>query len=636
MQQGVTSQPTGYSPGPVWAKPAGTQTFTTTGLFPPGPSCQPCPECGGLECLCRPRFFAGQLLTEQDLNRLDEYIVAKNRLHNRYLVGHGVVCGLEVTCSPCANTVNVSAGYAIDPCGSDVIVCSPDTVDICKLIKACSPTTQINCAPYKATTDCQDLEQEWILAIRYQEMPSRGITPLTGASQCSCGASGSSSCSCGAVSKTCGCGSMLPAGSCCGQKVTASTNPISTNLPRRGAPPTCEPTTTCEAYCYEVFPAPATSTSTDKTVLGIAGLASTIGGELFARIACCIQGLQTAVLASRLPQSSNPAQDPQGWANFLCNLRQNLIQLVITQGATDCQLLARLQAIVCPSPNLDANTFTSEAYQALEAALLVIIELLLGCFCSAALPPCPPPGDPRIPLASVRVRASDCTIISVCDWTPLRKHVVTVKTLGYWLGWLPVAQIIRSFLQEVCCNAFNLRNQFSPARYSGQQTKVTPAAEARVAAAPAAATEGGQGLNQPISFATRSYLASNPISEAVTAIIAAGPQSLSVMDLVNALTTSINAGTPGQQGAAEKLVGTPHAKVLAEIARPLVSSLGPLVSAAMGHLGSPAGALGATDQTLAAMREELDSLHATVAAQQAALNALRPGAPPAGPATGPG
>ena len=36
------------------------------------PTCDPapvCPACGGLECLCRPRFFAGQLLTEDDLNR---------------------------------------------------------------------------------------------------------------------------------------------------------------------------------------------------------------------------------------------------------------------------------------------------------------------------------------------------------------------------------------------------------------------------------------------------------------------------------------------------------------------------------------------------------------------------------------
>ena len=363
---------------------------------------------------------------------------------------------------------------------------------------------------------------------------------------------------------------MLPAGSCCGQKVTASTNPISTNLPRRGAPPTCEPTTTCEAYCYEVFPAPATSRSTDKTDAGHcrtrqhdrrrvvrpdrmlhSGPANRCSSEPIAAIQ------QSRARPAGLGELSvQPAAEPHSTRHH--------------PGRHRLPVARALTAHCLSQSDLDANTFTSEAYQALEAALLVIIELLLGCFCSAALPPCPPPGDPRIPLASVRVRASDCTSISVCDWTPLRKHVVTVKTLGYWLGWLPVAQIIRSFLQEVCCNAFNLRNQFSPARYSGQQTKVTPAAEARVAGAPAAATEGGQGLNQPISFATRSYLASNPISEAVTAIIAAGPQSLSVMDLVNALTTSINAGTPGQQGAAEKLVGTPHAKVLAEIARPLV------------------------------------------------------------------
>lgn len=634
MQQRVTNPPAaGYSPGPVWSRPAGTQTSTTTALYPPGPSCQPCPECGGLECLCRPRFFAGQLLTEQDLNRLDEYIVAKNRLHNRYLVGHGVVCGLEVTCSPCANTVGVSAGYAIDPCGSDIIVCSPDTVDICKLIKACTPTTQTNCAPYKDTTYCQDLEQDWILAIRYQETPSRGITPLTGASQCSCGTSGGS-CSCGAVSKACGCGSMMPAGSCCGQTVASSATPVSTNLPRRGAPPACEPTTTCEAYCYEVFPAPVATPPSDRSVLGIAGLANTVGGELFARLSCCIQGIQAAVQASQLPQASNPAQDPQGWATFLCNLRQNLIQLAITQGTTDCQLIARLQAIVCPSPQLDANTFASEAYQALEAEVLALIEFLLGCFCSVALPPCPPPGDPRVPLASVRVRASDCAIISVCDWTPLRKHVVTVKTLGYWLGWIPLAQIIRAFMQEVCCNVFSLRRQFGAVSPVGAQAvshaQAAPGAGASSVAGGAAASRGGQGLDQPVSFSTRSYLASNPISEAVTANIAAGPASLSVMDLVSALTTPIDPGLPGQQGAAEKLVGTPHAKVLAEIARPLVNSLGPLFSAAAGKLAPPA-----TNQALSAMREELDSLRATVTAQQAALDALRSGSPPAGPAPKP-
>jgi hypothetical protein len=611
MQQSVTNPPpAGYSAGPVWARPAGTQTFTTTSLFPAGPSCQPCPECGGLECLCRPRFFAGQLLTEQDLNRLDQYIIAKNQLHNRYLVGHGVVCGLEVACSPCANTLSVSAGYAIDPCGNDIIVCSPDTVDICTLIKACTPTTQANCAPYKDTTFCKDVEQDWILAIRYQETPSRGVTPLTGASQCSCG-SGGGSCSCGAASKPCGCGSMKPAGSCCGQTVT-STTLLSANLPRRGAPTACEPTTTCEAYSYAVFPAPPKTTPVDKPVYGIAGLASTIGGDMFARIACCVQGLQSAVQAAQVPTQS-PANDPQSWSTFLCNLRQNLLQLAVTQGTTDCQLVAKLQAIVCPGPN-DPN-FAADAAAALEAEILILLEFLLGCFCSAALPPCLPPGDPRVPLASIRVRASDCTIISVCDWTPLRKHVVTTKTLGYWLGWLPYVPIIRAFMQEVCCNLFNLRGQLSDV--ARDRTAAAPTAQAATVGG-AAETDRGQGLNQPISFSTRTYYASNPISEAVAANLAAGPQSLSVLDLMNALSTPIDPGTPGQTAVAKTLVATPHAKVLAEVARPLVNSFSGLFSALTGGLAPPA------DGTFAAMRTELDQLHATVKAQQAELDALKP------------
>src|ERR1044071_9745845 len=117
-----------YAPGLAWTAP-GMKTrpqSSVTGLLPAGPSCQPCPDCGGLECLCRPRFFAGQLLTEQDLNRLDHYMVEKSKLHNRYLVGWGVVCGLEVLCDQCEERVRVTPGYALSPCGEDIVVCKPD------------------------------------------------------------------------------------------------------------------------------------------------------------------------------------------------------------------------------------------------------------------------------------------------------------------------------------------------------------------------------------------------------------------------------------------------------------------------------------------------------------------------------
>ena len=64
--------------------------------------------CGDIGCatcrnqgFVRPRFFAGQLLTEEDLQQIVDYTVAKHRLHNQRLGGDGVVCGLEVTCHPC-------------------------------------------------------------------------------------------------------------------------------------------------------------------------------------------------------------------------------------------------------------------------------------------------------------------------------------------------------------------------------------------------------------------------------------------------------------------------------------------------------------------------------------------------------
>jgi hypothetical protein len=614
MPQDFTNAPfTTYRPGPAWnSTPIVSATAPANGLYPPGPGCQPCPECGGLECLCRPRFFAGQLLTEQDLNRLEEYIVAKNRLHNRYLVGHGVVCGLEVKCSPCHNTVTVSPGYAIDPCGSDIIVCSEDTVDICKLIKACTPAAQPDCAPYKDTSYCKDEEKDWILAIRYQEAPSRGITPLTGSSQCSCG-SGGGPCACGGAAKPCGCGSMMPAGSCCGQTVTKAA-PASTNRPRRGAPPECEPTVTCEAYRYEVFYLPPEpETSKEGSVRGIAGLASKIGGDLFARLWCCLQMVMNMLPAVPTTQ---PQQDHAGWSNFCCNVRQALITYLVAQGGTDCQAITKLRAVNCPSPN--SNTFLSDLVTALEIEILILVEILIGCFCSAALPPCLPPGDPRVPLARIRVRSSDCTIISVCNWTPVRKHVVTTKTLGYWLGWLPFVPILRQLMQEICCAIFGLRTQLGGYKEAFATRAATFTAAGgggpAEAAAHAEVPPGSDGFDAPISFAERNYQASNPISEAIAANLARGTNPLTVADLARALLESIDPGTPGQEGGAERLRETPHAKVLAEIARPLVNSLGPLLRAAGGSN---------TSEAVAAMRSELDSLRATVAAQQSALDALR-------------
>ena len=84
----------------------------------------------------RPTFFAGQLLTEDDLSALTAYVTAKDRLHNRYLFGGGVVCGLWVNCDPCGGgTVTVQPGYALDCCGNDLILPCAVTLDVNAMIR---------------------------------------------------------------------------------------------------------------------------------------------------------------------------------------------------------------------------------------------------------------------------------------------------------------------------------------------------------------------------------------------------------------------------------------------------------------------------------------------------------------------
>jgi len=84
----------------------------------------------------RPTFFAGQLLTEDDLGALTAYMTAKDRLHNRYLFGAGVVCGLWVSCDPCGGgPVTVQPGYALDCGGNDLVLACPAPLDVNAMIR---------------------------------------------------------------------------------------------------------------------------------------------------------------------------------------------------------------------------------------------------------------------------------------------------------------------------------------------------------------------------------------------------------------------------------------------------------------------------------------------------------------------
>ncbi len=105
----------------------------------------------------RPRFFAGQLLTEEDLEALTSYVVAKNRLHNSHLFGQGVVCGLEVTEHPCGGgKVIVKPGYALDCCGNDIVLSCPAEVDINALVR----DLRIRMTGYDCGDPCPEKDKE--------------------------------------------------------------------------------------------------------------------------------------------------------------------------------------------------------------------------------------------------------------------------------------------------------------------------------------------------------------------------------------------------------------------------------------------------------------------------------------------
>ncbi len=106
-----------------------SQTTTTTKVTPspcPPPEPQPVDTCCDLICFERPNYFCGHLLTDADLTLDQRYFREKNKLYNRALHGHGIVCGLRLTCDhDCPGGILIDKGYAIDDCGNDLVVCEP-------------------------------------------------------------------------------------------------------------------------------------------------------------------------------------------------------------------------------------------------------------------------------------------------------------------------------------------------------------------------------------------------------------------------------------------------------------------------------------------------------------------------------
>ena len=76
----------------------------------------------------RSRFFTGQVLTADDLQREQDYHRDKARLHNRFLHGWGVVAGLRVSVDQGA--VVVAPGLALDCAGNELILPTEERVSL--------------------------------------------------------------------------------------------------------------------------------------------------------------------------------------------------------------------------------------------------------------------------------------------------------------------------------------------------------------------------------------------------------------------------------------------------------------------------------------------------------------------------
>jgi len=155
--------------------------------------------CGGAgQAFARPRFFAGQLLTEDDLDLLSTYVVEKNRLHNRSFFGAGVVCGLAVTCDPCGGgKVSVQPGHALDCCGNDIVLSCAQSLDINALVRRLriernggvdcgDPCTDSKNTPTNAAgtaagqqTPAPPTGADYCLYIRYAEQMTDPVSPYS-------------------------------------------------------------------------------------------------------------------------------------------------------------------------------------------------------------------------------------------------------------------------------------------------------------------------------------------------------------------------------------------------------------------------------------------------------------------------
>ena len=419
-----------------------------------------CSTCAPLTAPEYTRFFGGQRLSAEDLVCEQDYVMLKNRLHNRFLHGWGVVCGLEIGCGECPGEVKVLSGYALDPCGNDIVVPCVQRFDVLKAVQQCRDAARRkrpDCDPYEppANVDCDAATEHWCITLRYDEQPYKPSTALRQVSA-GCGCKGNGHNGNGhngnghnGNGTGCGCGGSAPASTTgCGCGSGSAAAPTTTMLG------ICEPSRVREGFklgviqdCGEECPPP-----------GDALKATFIG-----RVLCCVTVIRE-LLGSEMSKTERDligAQVFGGELNFehltaqsvyeaLCRLRQKVRKVLEDERLPKhCTRLRELDQMVIlkPGPDEVNDVYVNKVGDHFRTLVALVVDHIRNCICDALLPPCPTdPCDDRIILGCVEIREGE--LIDVCAISK-RRYAGSFPALSYWLS---VGPAIGWLLCRICCD----------------------------------------------------------------------------------------------------------------------------------------------------------------------------------------
>jgi hypothetical protein len=379
----------------------------------------------------RPHFFGGMLLTEDDLQSTVDYAAAKRKLTNRHVIGAGVVCGLEVTCSPCdTGKVEVSPGYAIEGCGNDIVVSCPEQVDILALVRDLRLKRGIDCGEPCDTMPGQDYR----LYIRYTETPTEPVAPYA-----------SDDCATGECEF-----SRIREGYAFEVRCEAPADPRTLI----DALVACQPhgegladDTRAMARVLEIVapPRPPASTGSSAQPAGqTTDVRSAPAPDAVATDRTSATGGSTGSGSTTGPEETTGSDVVAEFVRGAEVVRTRILGDLARRGLGTCddyRTVSHLSFDGLNDASRHAAISLGQAYLRSAAA----------CSCAALHPPCPTWTDDAVALA--RVRVVGCDVTEVCSLE--RRWVLAPRSLDYWF---PVVSMLRDAVEPGCCEPLVLES----------------------------------------------------------------------------------------------------------------------------------------------------------------------------------